>query len=63
MSAIVEQLFGVDLRESEAGVHFFEVLKCERHVDWRVRHWVSLAGKFNLGRLQSSFVNSNAARD
>jgi hypothetical protein len=63
MSAIFEQLFGVDLPESEVGVNFFEVLKCERHFDWRVRHWVSLAGKFHLGRLQSIFVESNAACD
>jgi hypothetical protein len=63
MSAIFEQLFGVDLPESEVGVHFFEVLKCERHVDRRVRHWVSLAGKCQLGRLQRCFVVSNAACD
>jgi hypothetical protein len=49
MSAIFEQLFAIDFREPEVGIHFFEVSKCERHVDWRVRHWVTLAGKFHLG--------------
>jgi len=63
MSAIAEQLFAEDLPESEVGVNFFEVFKCERHDDWRVRHWVSLAGKLHLGRLQIIFFESNAACD
>lgn len=63
MSAIAEQLSAVDLPESEVGGHFFKVLECERQVDWRVCHWVLLAGKFELGRLQNIFVKSNAACD
>ena len=63
MSAIAEQRSGGDLPESEVGGHFFEVLECERQVDWRVRQWVFLAGKFQLGILQFIFVESNTACD